>query len=131
MYIELYIARHCHFCSMNYVCLHVHVLVHVRTCTWLTRMMLSDLHTQQADMVMAPIATNVDRDQVMDFSEAFFLEYTAVLVRYMDANANKWRLYLQVTHSLADVAVAAATAAVSCSLVPSKVMLTGTTCIFS
>ena len=58
------------------------------------------IQPQDADMVMAPLASNLDREHVMDFTEAFYLDYTAVLVRYTDLNAGKWRLYLQVSIEL-------------------------------
>ena len=46
-------------------------------------------------MVVAPLGTSVDRETVMDFTEAFFLEYQAVLVRYKNSEGEKWKLYLE------------------------------------
>ena len=47
-------------------------------------------------MIAAPFASSVEREQVVDFTESYFLEYTSVLVRYLDLGADKWRLYLKV-----------------------------------
>lgn len=46
-------------------------------------------------MVVAPLGNNVDREKVMDFSEAYFLEYQAVLIRYKNSESEKWKLYLE------------------------------------
>lgn len=56
-------------------------------------------HLQEADMVVAPFASSIEREQVIDFTEAYFLEFTAILVRYRDLDADKWKLYLKVTDS--------------------------------
>ena len=47
-------------------------------------------------MIAAPFASSVEREQVVDFTESYFLEYTSILVRYLDLGADKWRLYLKV-----------------------------------
>ena len=47
-------------------------------------------------MIAAPFASSVEREQVVDFTESYFLECTSVLVRYLDLGADKWRLYLKV-----------------------------------
>ena len=53
-------------------------------------------YLQEADMIAAPFASSVEREQVVDFTESYFLEYTSILVRYLDLGADKWRLYLKV-----------------------------------
>ena len=46
-------------------------------------------------MSVAPLAVTVQRESVMDFTEAYFMEYQTVLVRYKNPEAEKWRLYLE------------------------------------
>ena len=47
---------------------------------------------KEADMAVAPLASTVERSQVMDFTEPFYQEYTTVLVKLPDPEAQKWSL---------------------------------------
>ncbi len=53
---------------------------------------------KEADLVVAPIAATVDRDEAMDFTEPFYLDYTTVLVQLPDPDASKWNLYVIVSY---------------------------------
>ena len=46
-------------------------------------------------MIAAPLSVTVERAQVVDFTDHFFLEYNAVLVKYDDPAKKKWRLYFE------------------------------------
>ena len=48
-------------------------------------------------MVVSAFATSIERAAVIDFTEAYFLEFTSILVRYRDLDADKWKLYLKVS----------------------------------
>ena len=50
---------------------------------------------KEADMVVAPMAATVERSQVMDFTEPFYQEYTTVLVKLPDPEAQKWSLWVK------------------------------------
>lgn len=52
------------------------------------------MYRKEADMVVAPMASTIDRETVMDFTEPWFQEYTTVMVRLPNPDASKWKLYM-------------------------------------
>ena len=49
---------------------------------------------QEVDLVVAPLARTPEREMMVDFTSAFYLDYNTALVRYPDPEATKWRLYI-------------------------------------
>ena len=46
------------------------------------------------DVVVAPLSIQPVREVVMDYTEAYYNEYTTVLAKFPEDAATKWKLYI-------------------------------------
>ncbi|RUS80287.1 hypothetical protein EGW08_011971, partial [Elysia chlorotica] len=54
------------------------------------------LPTQEVDMIIAPIGVTMAREQVLDFTFAFFYDDSAVILKKPDPDESKWRTYIDI-----------------------------------
>ncbi|KAL3848512.1 hypothetical protein ACJMK2_019363 [Sinanodonta woodiana] len=52
--------------------------------------LVGQLQREEVDMVVAPLAAQKQREEVMDFTYAFYYDYTSVILKKPDPNRNKW-----------------------------------------
>ncbi|CAG5124472.1 unnamed protein product, partial [Candidula unifasciata] len=52
--------------------------------------LVGQLQRQEVDMVVAPLAMDGERDNVIDFAYPFFTDYTTVVFKRQDPNSSKW-----------------------------------------
>ncbi|KAK3586557.1 hypothetical protein CHS0354_022690, partial [Potamilus streckersoni] len=52
--------------------------------------LVGQLQREEVDMVVAPLAAQKQREEVMDFTYAFYYDYTSAIIKKPDPNRNKW-----------------------------------------
>ncbi|KAL3860943.1 hypothetical protein ACJMK2_007038 [Sinanodonta woodiana] len=57
--------------------------------------LVGQLERQEVDMVAAPLSTQSERKEVMDFTYPFYYDYTTVLLKKTDPVKNKWMTLLK------------------------------------
>ncbi|KAK7502748.1 hypothetical protein BaRGS_00005998 [Batillaria attramentaria] len=58
--------------------------------------LVGQLHRQEVDLTMAPLAMSKEREAVMDFTFPFYHDFSGVLLKRPDPNATKWRVYIDI-----------------------------------
>ncbi|XP_033760423.1 probable glutamate receptor [Pecten maximus] len=53
--------------------------------------MVGQLAKREIDIVAAPLTTQAQREEVMDFTYSFYMDYTTILMKKTDPNLTKWR----------------------------------------
>ncbi|XP_033760424.1 glutamate receptor-like [Pecten maximus] len=53
--------------------------------------MVGQLARREIDIVAAPLSTQAKREEVMDFTYSFYIDYTTILMKKKDPNLTKWR----------------------------------------
>ncbi|XP_060068781.1 glutamate receptor ionotropic, kainate 2-like [Ylistrum balloti] len=53
--------------------------------------MVGQLAKREIDIVAAPLSTQAKREEVMDFTYSFYIDYTTILMKKKDPNITKWR----------------------------------------
>ncbi|KAL3861015.1 hypothetical protein ACJMK2_007108 [Sinanodonta woodiana] len=57
--------------------------------------LVGQLERQEVDMVAAPLSTQSERKEVMDFTYPFYYDYTTILLKKTDPVKNKWMTLLK------------------------------------
>ncbi|RUS78740.1 hypothetical protein EGW08_013491 [Elysia chlorotica] len=58
--------------------------------------LVGQMQREEIDLIIAPIGVTGAREEVIDFTSAFFYDDTAVILKMPDPNKSKWRTYIDI-----------------------------------